>query len=119
MVFLLTLLLSACNALSPLEKQQYENLISRGAPPIMEKDPALAGLGNVLPGAGDIYTGEWGAFVLDLLFWPFSVAWAVPQGVQTAKNVNMKATVAYYSIGAGRDQGFDVNRSGPPPAKTD
>lgn len=106
----LTLVLSACNSLSPHEEQQYENLIAQGAEPVVKKKPALAGALNVLPGFGDIYTREWGAFALDFLFWWPSVVWAIPQGVMTAENINKKATIAHYSIGAGSDSGFDPDR---------
>jgi hypothetical protein len=107
---------AACNALSPLEQQQYQNLIDQGAEPVEEKNPTLAGGLNLVLGFGDIYNGEWGAFVLDLLLWVPSVVWAVPQGVVTANNINKKATIAYYTVGDGRDRGFDANRTaGAPP----
>jgi hypothetical protein len=48
--------------------------------------------------------------VLDLLLWWPSVVWAVPQGAITAGNINKKATIAYYTIGEGRDQGYDVSK---------
>ena len=101
--------ISACNSLTPHEEQQYENLIAQGAEPIEAKTPALAAGLNLLPGFGDIYNGHWGLFAFDLLLWYPSIIWAVPQGYFTAENINKKATIAYYSIGAGKVQGFDAN----------
>ncbi len=102
-------LLAACQSLSPQEEQQYQNLMAQGAEPIEKKDPVLAAGLNVLPGIGDIYNGEFGAFVLDLLLWFPSIAWAVPQGAVTAGNINKKATIAYYTSGPGADQGYDAD----------
>src|SRR5689334_12660092 len=105
----------ACENLSPMEKQQYENLMAQGAEPVKEKKPWLAGSLNLLPGFGDIYTRHWGAFCLDFFTWPISILWAIPQGVVTAGHHNQKATIAYYSIGPGQGR-FDPNRgNGPPP----
>jgi hypothetical protein len=103
------LTLGACNTLTPLETQQYENLLAQGAEPVQEKSPTAAAALNLLPGFGDVYTGEWGAFALDFLLWWPSVFWAVPQGALTAQNYNKRATIAYYSIGPGKDLGFDPN----------
>ncbi len=108
MVPIACFVLAACQSLSPSEKQQYENLIAQGAEPIREKSPETAALLNILPGAGDIYNGEWGAFALDFLMWYLSPVWAVPQGALTARNINKKATIAYYTVGAGADLGYDV-----------
>ncbi|MHC4820341.1 MAG: hypothetical protein ACYTDX_01305 [Planctomycetota bacterium] len=62
-----------------------------------EKTPVLAALLNILPGGGDVYNGEWGAFALDFLLWPLSPVWAIPQGAVTSGNINKKATIAYYT----------------------
>jgi len=115
----LLLTLCACNTLTPLERQQYDNLLAQGAEPRHEKDPTTAAVLNLFPGFGDIYNGEWGAFALDLLLWYPSILWAVPQGAVTATNYNKRATLAYYSIGAGKALGFDMNTTrlgepGPP-----
>jgi hypothetical protein len=111
-------LAAACNSLSPVEQQQYENLIAQGAEPVEKKKPAVAGALNLVAGFGDIYNNEWGAFALDFLLWIPSIVWAVPQGVMTAGNINKKATIAYYTIGEGRNQGFDANNSRAAPPKS-
>jgi len=99
---------AGCSSLSPVEKHQYENLICQGAEPVVDKKPGVAAALNVLPGIGDLYTKQYGAFALDFLFWWPSVIWAVPQGAVTAGNLNKKATIAYYTLGAGKGQ-FDAN----------
>ncbi len=104
------LALPACEQLNPIEKQQYENLMFQNAPPIKEKSPWVAGSLNLFPGFGDIYTGHWGAFALDFLFWPISIVWAIPQGAVTAGQHNKKATIAFYSVGMGQGR-FDPNRA--------
>lgn len=110
-------LVTACNSLDPIEEQQYANLIAQGAPPVEKKNPAVAGSLNLILGFGDIYNKEWGAFALDFLLWWPSVVWAIPQGVITAGNINKKATIAYYTIGEGRNQGFDPNKMVAAPPK--
>ena len=100
------LVCTGCSSLSPIEKQQYENLICQGAEPIVEKKPGVAAVLNVAPGFGDLYNKQYGAFALDFLLWWPSVIWAVPQGAATARNLNKKATIAYYTLGAGKGQ-FD------------
>ena len=105
----LLLTLGACSTLTPLETQQYENLLAQGAEPIQAKNPTTAAALNLLPGFGDIYNGQWDAFGIDLLLWYPSILWAVPQGALTAKNYNKRATIAYYSIGPGKELGFDPN----------
>ena len=101
--------LTACNSLSQHEQQQYDNLISQGASPQTPHNPALAAGLNLLPGIGDLYNGEYGAFALDLLLWWPSVVWAVPQGAITADNYNKKATIIYYTVGPGAGQ-YDANK---------
>lgn len=98
----LALALTSCAGLDSIEEQQWLNLQAQGAPEVEEKSPTLAAVLNLALGAGDIYNGEWGAFVLDLLLWWPSVAWAVPQAAITANNINKRATIAYYIAGPGR-----------------
>ena len=84
---------TGCASVTPSERRQYEGLKAAGA--VNDPyDPTTAALLNILPGGGDVYNGEWGAFVLDLLFWPVSVAWAIPQGAITAGNKNVRDAVS-------------------------
>ena len=90
------LLLTGCQSLSQEEQLEYRTLMWKDAEPIQVKNPTTAALLNVLPGIGDIYNEQWGAFCVDFLLWFPSVVWAVPQAAMTAKNINKKATIAYY-----------------------
>ena len=105
------LLCASCNSLNAIERQQYKNLMAQGAETANEQSPTLAAVLNILPGFGDLYNGEWGAFALDFLFWPPSVVWAIPQGAVTAGNLNEKATISFYTVGPGQNQGLDPNFS--------
>ena len=101
----------ACASLNGIEDQQWKNLKARGAPVIEPNSKTLAACLNILPGVGDIYNGEWGAFVLDFLLWAPSVVWAIPQAAVTAGNINKRATIAYYTVGSGKGQ---VDANSPP-----
>jgi len=50
--------LVGCQSLSPIERQRYDNLIGQGAEPVHKKDPAAAGILNLVIGFGDIYNGQ-------------------------------------------------------------
>jgi hypothetical protein len=101
----LGIILGGCASMSSYERQTYRELEDIGARCETVADPATAGILNVLPGFGDIYlavgeganSSSWGAFVLDLLLWPISVVWAVPQAVVTADEINKKECVGYYA----------------------
>lgn len=99
--------LAACQGLTAADEIRYVNLLSQGATPVKKKEPLVAAALNLGPGLGDIYTGQWGAFALDFLFWMPSSVWAVPQGYMTAKNINKHATLAHYTVGGGAHFGYD------------
>ena len=81
------------------------------------KSPVAAGLLNVGPGLGNVYlaigTGEkaqiWG-FVGNLLFWPISVVWGVPQAVIDTPVINKKQTVNFYYAGPGKSKLEELRR---------
>ncbi len=102
--FLAALLFFAagCQGLNTIDKMSFRNLEMIQAPMIEEKNPVLAGALNVLPGIGDAYLGQWGAFVGNLLFWPYSIAWGVPEAAVTAVNINKMETLLHYRFGVGR-----------------
>lgn len=109
----LSVFLTGCAGLSNTDRYEYEEMMSAGLAPVEDKSVALAAVLNVLPGFGDIYTGEYGAFTLDFLLWPVSVVWAVPQGAVTAGQMNAERTWYYYRWGAGRGEWHSVRRSAP------
>ena len=103
-VLIMVVLLSGCASMSKYETDNYKELEELGAPCEKVAEPGAAAVLNILPGFGDIYlasgnganSSNWGAFVLDLLFWPVSVVWAIPQAGITATNINKKECVGYY-----------------------
>lgn len=111
LIAVVALSLAGCATLNSTEQMQFANLQAQGAPDIEhEKSMTAAALLNVLPGFGDIYNGEWGAFALDFLLWVPSVVWAVPQGAVTARNINRRAYLTHYLVGPGSGGQFDPNR---------
>jgi len=69
------------------------------------KNPALAGLLNILPGFGNFYlasgngdNGQGIAGVMNLLLWPSSVVWGIPQAAIDADTLNKLNTLEYYQF---------------------
>ena len=106
------LFITSCNNLSFYQKQQIEQLKNQGitvdTPVGKFKKPASRGLAaglNVLPGVGSFYLGVGeGADsshilygVLNLLTWPLSIAWAVPEAFVDADNINKQEMLSYYT----------------------
>ena len=103
---MLCLSLVGCVSMSGYEKVQYEKLQAElyrtGLPELKEKDPAMAGVLNLLPGFGNVYLEQWGPFVGNLLFWPISIVWGVPQAVIDSNTINKQRTLSYYTYGLGK-----------------
>lgn len=99
---------NGCVSLRTDEKYDYEQVERRlstvGLEPEKSKDPTVAGTLNILPGIGNIYNGQWGLFALNLLFWPLSVVWGVPQAAIDANTMNKQDTLYYYNTGAGKQR---------------
>lgn len=93
------LLLTSCSSLNPAEKQQVLKLKSLGIKEdsLGTNSAAVAGVLNLLPGGGNFYLGQTGAGIGNLLFWPISPIWGVPQAMIDAKTINTKETLAYYN----------------------
>lgn len=75
------------------------------------KQPALAGALNILPGFGNFYLAvgteeqeHWLYGFLNLLTWPLSIVWAVPEAAIDASAINERETIYYYTFGPGKDQ---------------
>lgn len=110
--FLTLFSLSACVSLSYQEKQDLQKLRSQDisvdrpcgnwAPPA---NPVTAGLLNLLPGVGTFYlaggnAGDSALYVpatLNLLTWPISILWGVPEGVIDANTINKQDLLYYYN----------------------
>lgn len=69
-------------------------------------DPGIAGMLNILPGCGNFYlaTGNgadsshylYGA--MNLLFWPVSIIWGIPEAMKDANIINQRELVYYYTF---------------------
>jgi hypothetical protein len=98
------LILTGCQSLAPWQQAGLQNIRRAGLPEWSPKSPAAAGVLNILPGIGDGYNGEWGAFICNFLFWPLSIVWGIPEAAVTASNINKQETWAYYHVGPGKVQ---------------
>lgn len=117
--------LQGCASMASYEKAKYmelqQELESAGLPNVEHKEPILAGALNLLPGFGNAYLGQWGPFVGNLLFWPLSVAWGVPQAYVDANTINKKETLYFYEFGPGKERlaAAQVERTPAPPPQTE
>lgn len=104
-------LMSGCTTLTRQEQMQLQQLKSQGI--TLDKpagnfeapnSPLMAGALNLLPGVGNFYlamgNGSDSAHALyglgNLLFWPISVVWAIPEGAIDAINLNKREMIYYY-----------------------
>lgn len=110
-LFLSVLFLSGCVSLSYYEKDVLQDLSRNGISADVSAEgweklayPVLAGILNILPGFGNFYLGFGDAAEpiqsayggINLLFWPLSVVWSVPQAYIDAKNINKRNLVEFY-----------------------
>jgi len=58
------------------------------------KNAKTASVLAVLPGGGAIYVGSYGLAVLDILLWPYSVAWEIPIVATKARGMTKENTVS-------------------------
>lgn len=107
LVFLLAVsFLSGCVSLSRSDEEALRVIKSSGFSEEHNslKSPLLAGSLNILPGIGNFYlasgtneSSQWTYGFLNLLFWPASVLWGVPQASIDAVSINKKETVYYFN----------------------
>ena len=104
---LILAVLTGCTTLSRSDQAMLRELESHGIPPTEQqiKHPGLAGGLNILPGFGNFYlavgtheSAQWLYGLLNLLFWPSSVVWGIPQAAIDAITMNKKETVYYYKF---------------------
>lgn len=104
----LSFLLFSCTHLTNKEQAELRELKNYG---IKENDyqvanPALAGGLNLLPGFGNFYlasgngadSNHWVFGALNLLTWPFSILWGVPEGFVDANSINKRELIYYYTF---------------------
>lgn len=97
---------AGCTTLSLTEKHRLNELKVCGIPEDEQsvKHPGLAGALNILPGFGNFYlaigtneSDHWVYGFLNLLTWPISIIWGVPEAAIDANNINKRYTVYYYT----------------------
>lgn len=104
-------LICGCTTLSRHEEIMLRQLEKEGITPSQASEyfkrpanPWTAGLLNLLPGIGNFYLGagdgaryvQLPVGVVNLLFWPISVVWGVPQAAVDANLINAQELVAFY-----------------------
>lgn len=118
-------ILAGCTSLTFQEKQELSNLQYRGVsvdrgPAGWEKpaSPFLAGALNLLPGIGNFYlasgnasdSAQWIYGFGNLLTWPFSIVWGIPEAAIDADNINKRDMLNYLKYG---NQGVMQVRAAP------
>ena len=108
----LTALLCACTNLSRQEELQLQHLKAQGVTvdkPVgsYDKPASVAGAAmlNILPGFGNFYLGSgnaaesshWLYGFLNLLCWPISIVWAIPEAAIDANTINKREMLYYYT----------------------
>ena len=111
LTLILTVYLTGCVSLSYQEKVELMKLRQKGIDATVSANgwekpasPALAGFLNLLPGVGNFYLGSGNAAegsqigygVVNLLLWPLSAAWGIPQAYSDAKTINQRDLVFFY-----------------------
>lgn len=101
--------LTGCISLNSSEKATLTELESYGISSTEHKikQPGVAGILNILPGFGNFYLAsgtdegqQWLFGFLNLLLWPVSVVWAIPEGAIDANTMNKQETIRYYTFDA-------------------
>lgn len=109
-----TIILAGCTNLTYHEQQEITRLqyqgISIDRPSGQWEKPAsplLAGVLNILPGVGNFYlasgnagdSSHWLYGFGNLLTWPLSIIWAIPEAALDANNINKRDMLNYYRYG--------------------
>lgn len=107
----LTIWLTGCVSLSYQEKIELMKLQQKGIDATVSANgwdkpasPALAGFLNLFPGFGNFYLGsgdaaegtQIGYGIANLLLWPLSVVWGIPQAYSDADTINKRNLVFFY-----------------------
>ena len=125
-------LLSACTSLTHQEHLTLRNLKAQGI--TVEKpagnwerpaNPAGAGAINLLPGFGNFYLasgngGDGSHYLygfLNLITWPISIIWGIPEAAIDANRINERELIYYYTYdesgqAALRTKGLELTPTG-------
>lgn len=129
---IMAICLSACTTLTHQEKNTLYSLKAQGI--TVEKpagnwetpaSPAGAGALNLLPGFGNFYLasgngGDSSQYLygfLNLLTWPISVIWGIPEASIDANRINERELIYFYTFNeSGREalaqKGFEITSTG-------
>lgn len=116
-LFLISVFLVSCTSLSSLERHKIAELESKGirVPHEEVKNPGAAGALNILPGFGNFYlavgtneSDQWLFGFLNLLLWPISIVWGVPEAAIDASTINKRNSVYYYTYGPGNKEAAEA-----------
>ena len=106
-------LLSACTSLTRQEHLELRELKAHGITVDTPQgnwerpnSPAAAGLLNILPGFGNFYLAmgnggqsEYYTYgFLNLLTWPISIIWGIPEAAIDANTINKREMIYYYTF---------------------
>lgn len=110
---ILVLTLCSCTSLTRQEHMTLRNLKSQGVTvdtPVgnYEKpaSPGAAAALNLLPGVGNFYlasgnggdSSHWLYGGLNLITWPISVLWGIPEAAVDANSINKREMIYYYQF---------------------
>ena len=107
---LLAFAISACTHLTKQEQDDLHLLKMRGIDIDhagsfdRPANPAVAGVLNILPGFGNFYlaagnggdSAHWLYGALNLLTWPLSIVWGIPEAAIDANKINQREMIYYY-----------------------
>ncbi|MBS4773072.1 MAG: hypothetical protein KHX55_02210 [Proteobacteria bacterium] len=108
---LLLALTAACTTLTKQEQNELRNLKAQGVTVdrpagSFERpaNPGAAGALNLLPGIGNFYLASgnggdslhWLYGCLNLITWPISILWGIPEAAIDANRVNERELIYYY-----------------------
>ncbi len=106
------LFLGACTSLSGIENAKLHQLKAQGVTidhPVGHYTKPASAIGaaalNVLPGVGNFYlaageageSSHWLYGFLNLLTWPVSILWGIPEAAVDANTINKKEMLYYYT----------------------
>lgn len=127
-LILITLItLAACTNLTRHEHEKLQELKAQGITIDTPKgswerpaSPAAAGVMNLLPGFGNFYlaagnSGQSEHYLygfLNLLSWPISVVWGIPEAAIDATNINKRELIYYYTYNEQGKQELKMNHQG-------
>ncbi len=104
------ILICGCTHLTRQEHSELQQLKSQGITVEHSNDfeapanPGVAGAMNLLPGFGNFYlasgngadSSHWLYGLLNLLTWPLSILWGVPEAAIDANRINEREMIYYY-----------------------